>query len=99
MQMIQFYLKVKQLPVCNIVFINNFSYYCHQWHLSVNLTKTKVLVISRMKCKVSCIFQMNNEILEIVNEHSYLGFIINKSGNFHSTIKMLCYKAQKLHSV
>ena len=49
-----------------------------------------------MKCKVSHIFQMNNDILEIVNEtNSYLGFIINKSGNFNSTIKMLCNKAQK----
>ena len=38
---------------------------------------------------------MNNEKLEIVNEHSYLGFIINKSGKFDSTIKMLCNKAQK----
>ena len=48
-----------------------------------------------MKCKVSHIFQMNNEILEIVNEHLNLSFIITKSGNFNSTIKKLCNEAQK----
>ena len=66
--------------------------------MSINFLKTKVLIISKSKLKTIPIFQLNGDVLEIVNEHIYIGFIINSRGNFVSTIKMLTdkhHKAQK----
>ena len=79
----------------SIIFFNN---YCENWKLSINHLKTKVLIISKSKLKTIPIFQLNGDVLEIVNEHIYLGFIINSRGNFDSTMKMLTIKPKKQKS-
>ena len=75
--------------------INLFNNYCESWKLSINHLKTKVLIISKSKLKTISIFQLNGDVLEIVNEHIFTGFIINSKGHFDSTMKMLTDKAPK----
>lgn len=55
---------------------NIYEHYCDTWKLTVNITKTKVLVFSYYS------FKYKNEDFEIVNEYKSLGIFFSKSGSF-----------------
>ena len=54
--------------------LNNFQEYCHQWHLKVNLEKTKVVIFGAKKTDKFKFVYQNNE-LEITENYNYLGLI------------------------
>lgn len=62
--------------------------YCDQWKLSVNGTKTKVVIFSRGKSrkKQDPFFYMGTE-LEIVDDYTYLGIVFNYNGSFSKARK------------
>lgn len=75
------------------------SSFCKSWHLSVNHKKSKVLIFKRKASKYirEKKFFLNNQILEIVQEFTYLGVKISSSGNFqnHKTLT----KEKALHAL
>ena len=72
-----------------------FSDYCNQWKLTVNVSKTKVLIISRGRPNSNINFYFNNCKLEIVNEYKYLGIFISRSGTFNNAKKHIAEQANK----
>ena len=42
--------------------LNNFQEYCHQWHLKVNLEKTKVVIFGAKKTDKFKFVYQNNEL-------------------------------------
>ena len=61
--------------------LNEFCLYCEQWKLNVNISKTKILVLS--KCPMlKKEFLFNNIVLENVKEFKYLGIVFSRSGSF-----------------
>ena len=72
-----------------------FENYCNQWKLSVNVDKTKSVIFSKQKCRTKHEFLLCGEIVEIVDNFSYLGIIFNYNGKFTLAKRKLCDQAQK----
>ena len=62
--------------------LNVFETYCDKWKLTVNITKTKVLVFSGGKTSTNLKFHYKGEELEVVNEYKYLGIFLSRTGSF-----------------
>ena len=69
--------------------------YCDRWKLEVNAQKTKVVIFSKGKSRVTPVFAFNNSILEVVSSFCYLGIDFNYNGSFSFCKKKLYNQAQK----
>ena len=72
-----------------------FQTYCSTWKLTVNISKTKVLIFSRGKRHGNYRFTFDNTELEIVKEYKYLGVFLTSSGSFNKTKTYLALQANK----
>ena len=61
--------------------LNRLSSYCNSWMLSINPKKTKVMILQKRakKCTESS-FHIDNEIIEIVQNYTYLSTLISSTG-------------------
>jgi hypothetical protein len=52
-----------------------FNIYCKAWKLSINCSKSKVIIISKRKIlKIhQLVFALNDEVIGILDSYSYLG--------------------------
>ena len=71
--------------------------YCDLNKLSVNISKTKVMVFTRSKSRLRNLanFKFGELCLERVDEYVYLGITFNYNGSFIKAIKTLQSKAYK----
>ena len=58
-----------------------FQEYCTLWKLSVNSSKTKVIVFNKRKGRQNYVAKLNGAELEIVDSPSYLGIIFKYNRN------------------
>ena len=60
-----------------------FNIYCKAWKLSINCSKSKVIIISKRKIlKIhQLVFALNDEVIGILDSYSYLGLVIYMSCN------------------
>ena len=63
----------------NINILNN---YCNDWHLKVNLKKTKIVTFSNSGRKCKHLFQYDDSVIENVSNYNYLGIKFTSSGTF-----------------
>ena len=75
--------------------LNCLNEYCISKKLTVNTSKTKVMVFTRKRNKRYNTFNFGNTQLEIVDQYTYLGVIFAKNGKFFKTKKYLCEQANK----
>ena len=72
------------------------SNYCNIWKLTVNVSKTKVMVFRNGGILPRDLaFYYNGEILEIVKEFKYLGLVFTTGGSFAAAQSALSGQAQK----
>ena len=69
--------------------------YCNIWKLSVNTSKTKVVIFSRGKIRNIPSFLFGTENLEIVEDYTYLGTIFNYNGKFKKAINKQIASARR----
>ena len=70
--------------------------YCHQWKLKVNINKTKVLIFKKGgRLPRELQFLYDGEVIEIVNNFTYLGINFTSGGSFIQATKTLAGQAQK----
>ena len=71
--------------------LNSLSTFCEQWKMQVNLKKTKIIVF-RKKCRKSFnpSFSYKKDVIQKVNDYTYLGIKITSSGNFALAEETLC---------
>ena len=62
--------------------LNLFENYCDSWKLTVNITKTKILLFNMRRYASYLHFYLRGEELELVNEYKYLGINLSKSGSY-----------------
>ena len=60
--------------------------YCNQWHLTVNTSKTKVVIFSRGKIRNKPVFTFGENPLEIVFDYTYLGTTFNYNNSYKRAI-------------
>ena len=76
--------------------LNNLQSYTTKWGLTVNIDKTKVMVMSKGTIKsCSTVFHFNNVPLEYVTSYKYLGLHISSNCKFKNTIKDRIVKANR----
>lgn len=71
-----------------------FNNYCDTWKLTVNTTKTKIVILSSGRRK-KFHFTLNNYELEIEKEYKYLGVVFTQSGAFNSAKKHIAEQGNK----
>ena len=83
--------------------LNLLGEYTSNWHLTVNIKKSKVMVVNKNGHLSKEIFELSGKVLENVREYNYLGILFACSGSFtlaRQNLKDRGYKAMwKLRSI
>ena len=66
--------------------------YCKKWKLTVNVSKTKVVIFQRGGRFPHDTFTYNGEEIEIVREFNYLGYVVSSGGTVQKAINLLADK-------
>lgn len=74
--------------------LNDFYEYCSKWKLTINKSKTKIIIFGSNK-PGNFRFLLNNEPIEIIKEYKYLGVLFSSSGSFLNARKYLVNQANK----
>ena len=69
--------------------------YCKDWSLNVNIQKTKIVVFSRGKIRNKPIITFNNQQIEVVDDYTYLGTVLNYNNRFSKARQKQISQAQK----
>ena len=69
--------------------------YCEKWKLTVNITKTKVMIFRKRKDTGKNVFYSDNQKLDIVHEFKYLVIVFNYNGTFVKHKKHVYDQKQK----
>ena len=69
--------------------------YCQKWDLTINITKTKIVIFSRGKVRNYPCFKMGNDEIEVNDEYVYLGVTFNYNGSFRKAICKQIMQAKK----
>ena len=75
--------------------LSKFGEYCHTWKLTVNVSKTKVIIFSKGKSKINTKFYFENQELEIEDRYKYLGIIFSHSGSFSEAKQHIAEQGNK----
>ena len=60
--------------------------YCDMWGLKVNRDKTQIVIFSKGRITKRPDFYLGEEIIEVVDDYTYLGVILNYNGNYLKAI-------------
>jgi hypothetical protein len=69
--------------------LDNLYYYSQKWGLKINIKKTKICIFSKQRRTDNFEWNINNEVLEIVESFCYLGIKFTKNGLLKNAIKAL----------
>jgi exonuclease III len=75
--------------------LHNLQHYCQKWELTVNTSKTKVMVFSPSGRKTSPKITYDDKEIECVNEYKYLGTLLTSGGQFTKTCEDLYKRGLK----
>ena len=76
--------------------LNKLAMYCNKWNLSINTSKTKVIIFNKGGYKISRFhFTLGDSEIDVVQDYTYLGILFSSSGSFTKACKALCDKAFK----
>ena len=67
--------------------LNKVYEYCMMFNLSVNTTKTKIIVFSRGKVRSIPTFHYGCELVEVVSDYVYLGITMNYNNKFEKATR------------
>ena len=71
-----------------------FHNYCNNWHLKVNISKTKVIVFGSRQTK-NYNFTLGNDRIEITKQYHYLGMTFSSNGSYLQARKHVAQQATK----
>ena len=75
--------------------LNALYEYCERWSLMLNIEKTKVMVFrTRGVILVNESWSYNSNVIKIVEQFNYLGFVLSTNGLVKKGINMLAVKAR-----
>ena len=69
--------------------------YCNNWHLCIDVSKTKVVIFSKRNTMSNIEFMLQGVRLEIVDDYSYLGICFKYKVIFDKAKQHLVDQAQK----
>ena len=69
--------------------------YCQKWDLSINISKTKIIIFARGKVRNYPCFNLGNDKIEVKDDYVYLGVTFNYNGSFKKAISKQIMQARK----
>ncbi len=76
--------------------LNILEKWCKQWHMRVNIKKTKIILFrTKTQPRTDFNFMFNNEIVECVDKYKYLGIILDQYLDFNITATVLASSASR----
>ena len=75
--------------------INVFQDYCSIMKLTVNVSKTKIVIFTNARNSNPINYMFNLQPIEIVSEYKYLGIYLSKNGSFTLAKKKIAEQANK----
>ena len=76
---------------------NKLSDFCDNWQLTVNVNKTKTMVLQQRNINSNTSFiNFKGNMIQNVSEYKFLGSLIKSNGNFNHSLEDLVKKAQKV---
>ena len=75
--------------------LNALHIYCQTWKLSVNTSKTKVIVFSRGKVRKIPTWHFGSDIIESTDDYTYLGVTFNYNGSFGKSMSKQVNQAKR----
>ncbi len=75
--------------------LNKLDVYCFKWGLSLNVKKTKFMIMSKGTVRKSGILTFRGQSIDYVTCYKYLGVQLSSNGKFTQMISDRCTKAQK----
>ena len=73
--------------------LDNLNVYIEKWKLTINLTKTNTMTISKRKTKTKNIFKLGKTKINSCSSYKYLGTMINENGSYKGNTEILNKKA------
>jgi hypothetical protein len=86
---------ISETPENLQIMLDALATYCQIWKLSVNTTKTKVVIFSKGKVRKHPDFTFGDQILEVVADYTYLGVIFNYNNSFTKMIQKQISQAKR----
>jgi exonuclease III len=77
--------------------MNKLQEYCNKWGLTINVEKSKFMIMSLGSIRKKRYLMYNGEYMEQVNTYKYLGLLLSSNGKFKNTILDRHNKAQKAY--
>ncbi len=75
--------------------LNKLDRYCYKWGLSLNVKKTKFMIMSKGTVRNSGVLTFRGDNIDYVTCYKYLGVQLSSNGKFTQMISDRCTKAQK----
>jgi hypothetical protein len=75
--------------------LNEVSQYCNKWGLTINQTKTKVVIFSKGKVRKQFNFKIGDLAIGTASEYCYLGILFNYNGKLTNALKNRITPARK----
>ena len=75
------------------IMLNIFEKYCEDWKLTVNVSKTKILIFSSDRSAQTFHFYFKGIEIDIVTEYKYLGIYLSKNGSYLNCKKHVAEQA------
>ena len=69
--------------------------YCKDWKLTVNTSKTKIVIFSNRKVLNYPAFLFGHDLIEVVDSYVYLGAVFNYNGSFKKAIEKQLQQGKK----
>ena len=69
--------------------------YCKVWNLKVNISKTNIVIFSRGKIQIYPIFKYGDQTIDVVENYTYLGTIMNYNGKYSKAIEKQISQANR----
>ena len=79
--------------------LNAVHEYCNTWHLTVNASKTKIVIFSRGKIRKTPHFTYVHESVDVVHDCLYLGVQFDYNGTFKKQFQGRLRRPGKLYTV
>ncbi len=76
--------------------INNLGTYCEKWQLSLNVKKTKTMVIQNNSTISDSFIDFKGTMIQNVCEYKFLGCLLKSNGNLKHSLDDLAKKARKV---
>lgn len=74
--------------------LDSFKSYCEAWKLTVNISKTKIVIFANGRRRAYS-FHFGTDNIEIINEYKYLGVSLTRSGSFVTAKKSIAEQGNK----